>query len=353
MGVYIISEPYFDTSLWHQKIFTGLTNNLKKKKIDFCCVNDISHIKNDGYNYLFILGTNILWLNENIVKCRNSDIHPIVLSGASNRSIIKGKYSIVCSDIQKSMNTILKNLKNNGMTKCALYGVNSASLLNATQMKCFLENEYIPACENDVFFNNGSLNMCYEEFLKKSDNYDCIISINDFATVSLFKNRSELKNNYMIAGYGGGFLSKQYSSDLMLVSLNYEDFGKAALSAYDIIRSNKGIDKVDIYVKHTVSPERTDEKDHYDPENRNICNADEKFYNDEETSKLLKTEKMFHFCDEMDYIILALMAKDMSYEEIADSLFCSVNTVKYRVKKIKETCNCKSKAQLMGLIKIL
>ena len=105
----------------------------------------------------------------------------------------------------------------------------------------------------------------------------------------------------------------------------------------------------DVRIEHV----RGSLSDHYDPENRNICNADEKFYNDEETSKLLKTEKMFHFCDEMDYIILALMAKDMSYEEIADSLFCSVNTVKYRVKKIKETCNCKSKAQLVDLIKIL
>ena len=352
MAIYILSEPYFDTSLWHQKIFGGLTRNLKKKKIDFLCINDISHIKNTGDDYLYLLGTNISWLNENISLCQEADIHPIVLCSASNREIIRGRYSIVCSDIKKSMNSILKNLSKSKKSRCALYGVNSASILNITQMECFIENKYIKVTEEDIFYNRGSLNQCYEDFIKKADKYDAIISINDFATVSLFKNLKSDAKKYMIAGYGGGFLSREYSRDIVLVSLNYEDFGKAAVSVYDIIRSNKGIDNVDVYVKYSVFPEKAEDNDIWDFENKSLSSVDDIFYNDEETSRLLKTEKMFQYCDEMDYIILNLMTKDMSYEEIAESLFCSVNTVKYRVKKLKESCNCQSRSQLVNLIKI-
>lgn len=353
MAIYILSEPYFDTSLWHQKIFNGLTHNLKKKKTDFLCITDISHIKNSSDDYLYLLGTNISWLNEKISACRTLNINPIVLCAASNRDVIKGKYSIVCSDIKRSINSLLKALSKNGKTKCALYGINSSSILNVTQKEYFLKNNYIKVSEEDIFYNNGSLSQCYDEFLKKSKEYDSIISVNDFATVSLFKNLKTDAKNYMIAGYGGGFLSREYSSDIMLVSLNYEDFGKAAVSVCDIIRTNKGIETVDVYVKHSVSPENTEDKDIWDFEHRNQSLTNDTFYNDEETNRLLKTEKMFQHCDEMDYIILSLMSKDISYEEIAESLFCSLNTVKYRVKKLKESCNCKSKAQLMGLIKFL
>jgi len=251
------------------------------------------------------------------------------------------------------MDSILKRLSKNGKTRCALYGVNNASILNITQMEYFLENKYINVSKDDVFYNKGSLSQCYEEFIKKADKYDSIISINDFATVSLFKNLKSDAKNYMIAGYGGGFLSREYSTDIMLISLNYEDFGKAAVSVCDIIRSNEGIDTVDVYVKYSVYPETSDDKDLREFEDSHELPLDDIFYSDEETDRLLKTEKMFQFCDEMDYIILSLMAKDLSYEEIAESLFCSVNTVKYRVKKLKESCNCKSKAQLMELIKFL
>ncbi|MBE7047336.1 MAG: hypothetical protein E7396_07980 [Ruminococcaceae bacterium] len=353
MAIYILSEPYFDTSLWHQKIFNGLTHNLKKKKTDFLCITDISHIKNSGKDYLYLLGTNISWLNEKISTCRALNINPIVLCAASNHDVIKGKYSIVCSDIKRSMNYILKSLSQNGKSRCALYGINSSSILNVTQKEHFLNNKYIKASEEDVFYNKGSLNQCYDEFLKKAKCYDSIISVNDFATVSLFKNLNADAKNYMIAGYGGGFLSREYSSDIMLVSLNYEEFGKAAVSVCDIIRSNKEIETVDVYVKHSVFPEKADDKDIWDFERHPKPSVDDAFYNDEETNRLLKTEKMFQHCDEMDYIILSLMSKDISYEEIAESLFCSLNTVKYRVKKLKESCNCKSKAQLMGLIKFL
>lgn len=314
------------------------------------CITDISHIKKSSKNYLYLLGTNISWLNEKISLCHKLSITPIVLCAASNRNIIKGRYSIVCSDIKKSMNSILKNLSRNGKSRCALYGINSASILNITQEECFLENKYIPVSQEDVFYNKGSLNQCYEDFLKLSEKYDSIISVNDFATVSLFKNLKSDAKKYMIAGYGGGFLSREYSSDIMLVSLNYEEFGKAAVSLCDIIRSNQGIDTADVYVKYSVFPENWEDKDIWDFESNLSTIVDDTFYNDEETNRLLKTEKMFQNCDEMDYIILSLISKNMSYEDIAESLFCSVNTVKYRVKKLKESCNCKSRNELINII---
>lgn len=75
------------------------------------------------------------------------------------------------------------------------------------------------------------------------------------------------------------------------------------------------------------------------------------FYGDNEMSELIRIENMLLSCDEIDSEIINLLMSGYSYEEIAEKLYCALNTVKYRVRKMKDTCKCDSKRALVDMIK--
>ena len=352
MALYIISETYFQTSVWYRNIYDGLVSELKRKKITYRCIDDVVQAGKGENNIVFLLGTNIAWITETVLKCNEAGARPILLCGTQKSGIIPGVYSSVCADIEGSMKYILNNFKKIGAKKCALYGVNRLSVFNLSQREVFLNNTVTDTFEDDIFYNEGSLANCYNMFLEKADTYDAIISVNDFATVNLIKNLEEKSTNFLIAGYGGGLLVKDKYPKLFSISPGYNKFSKAAISIYEILKSNKDINSVSITIKYDCYPDSEDTEGFENKVSHTSAEkSDKDFYTDNETQNMVQIENMLNKCDEMDFTILKMLTKDTSYEKISESLFCSVNTIKYRIKKMKEYCMCDSKKELISIMK--
>ena len=353
MSLYIISESYFQTSVWYRNIYDGLVSELKRKKITYRCIDDVVQASRDKNSIIFILGTNIAWITETVLKCNEINAHPILLCGTQKNNIIPGTYSSVCADVEGSMKYIISNFKKQGAKKYALYGVNRLSVFNMSQRDTFLNNGITETFEEDIYYNEGSLSNCYNMFLEKSDMYDAIISVNDFATVNLIKNLNEKATSFLMAGYGGGVLVKDKYPDFFSISPGYNKFSKASISIYEILKSNRDINSVSITVKYDSYPDSNDTKEFENEFSDTTAEkSDKSFYTDDETRNMVQIENMLNKCDEMDFTILKMLNIGASYEEISETLFCSVNTIKYRIKKMKEFCMCNSKRELIEIMKI-
>lgn len=352
MSLYIISESYFQTSVWYRNIYDGLVNELKKKKITYKCIDTVIQAENDKNSIIFLLGTNIAWITETVLKCNEINARPILLCGTQKNNIIPGVYSSVCADVEGSMKYIISKFKKQGANKCALYGVNRLSVFNMSQRDIFLNNGITETFEEDIYYNEGSLSNCYNMFLEKSDTYDAIISVNDFATVNLIKNLDEKTTDFLMAGYGGGVLVKDKFPKFFSISPGYNKFSKAAISIYEILKSNSDINSVSITIKYDSYPDCEVSKNFENEVSDTITEkSDKRFYSDDETRNMVQIENMLNKCDEMDFTILKMLTKDTSYEKISEYLFCSVNTIKYRIKKMKEYCMCDSKKELITIMK--
>lgn len=356
--IQILTEPAFEESSWGKAIFDGLFSALSKKKTVFEKIPDISHLaKTDEQHFLMLIGTDEKWLSYAISCCGEKKVHPIVL-GIVPKNSLKGIFSTVTSDIGQSMYYLINHLKKSGKKAPALYGVNPASLSDSARKENFLAYAQEFADEEDIYYNNGSLTVCFEKFLKNIENYDCVICANDYAAISLIKNlqnNSIPTENLLTVSYGDTLLSRGLES-LLTLSMCYEEYGKAAISICETLAKNPALLYVNIAVKWKIGNRANFTKNEL-PDTVQINQssehhfADEVFYSDSEMCEMILVENMLSVCDATDLKLLDLILKGNSYEKAAEKCYISHNTVKYRIKKLMDVCCTTSKKSFLSLVK--
>ena len=254
MEVYLFVEPEYENSPWCISILDGLhyAFNYKKRNITPVVSLNTLDIKEPG-SFLVLVGSNPLWIKNALLNEKVKNLHPVILSSQPYRSL-PGIYSYVTSDNKGSMNYLLNYFKNNNKSKPALYGVNSNSLPNIARKERFLGNSIFAVTEQDIFYNDGSIDQCFLSFEKQINKYDCVICVNDFAAIHLIK-QLERKGieNIPIASYGGTLLSANFYPNLLTVSTCYEEFGKAALSICETLHKNSALQYMSILFQKIYS----------------------------------------------------------------------------------------------------
>lgn len=355
MEVYLFVEPEYENSPWCNSILQGLRSAFSYKKRSLTPITSLDNLNSaEKGSFLILVGSNHSWIKSALLNEKVKALNPVILSSQSYRSL-PGIYSYVTSDNKGSMNYLLSYFKNNNKSKPALYGVNNNSLPNIARKERFLSNSIFETNEEDIFYNNGSIDQCFASFEKQIGKYDCVICVNDYAAIHLIKQleRKSIKN-IPIASYGGTLLSANFYPNLLTVSTCYEEFGKAALSICETLHKNSALQYMSISVKHKIhlpKQEKTEEFYYNIAEpNENAVNGNDNFYNDYKMNQLLLIEKMLSKCDGTDIKILHMLMENLQYEQIAENCFISLNTVKYRVKQMCDKCGCASKKELLLLI---
>lgn len=355
MEVYLFIEPEYENSPWCNSILQGLRSAFSYKKRSLTPITSLDNLNSaQKGSFLILVGSNHSWIKSVLLNEKVKALNPVILSSQSYHSL-PGIYSYVTSDNKGSMNYLLSYFKNNNKSKPALYGVNNNSLPNIARKERFLSNSIFETNEEDIFYNNGSIDQCFASFEKQIGKYDCVICVNDYAAIHLIK-QLERKSitNIPIASYGGTLLSANFYPNLLTVSTCYEEFGKAALSICETLHKNSALQYMSISIKHKIhlpKQEKTEEFYYNIAEpNENAVNGNDNFYNDYKMNQLLLIEKMLSKCDGTDIKILHMLMEKLQYEQIAENCFISLNTVKYRVKQMCDKCGCSSKKELLLLI---
>lgn len=359
MLVEILTEPDFEESSWGRVINESLFSALVKKKINFTKIENLLQIsKKDTTHFLFVIGSDEKWLKNVISICSKNKIHPILLGGVP-KGALNGIFSTVTSDLSRSMYYLINYLKGKGKVKPALYGINPASLSDADRKESFLLYAEGQAREDDIYYNNGSLEKCFKDFLENVKKYDCIICANDYAAISLIQNlnkKSLLSEKPVIVSYGDTALSKRLGEDLLTVSMRYEEYGDAAAVICKTLEKNPALLYMNVAVKWKISKNNDYTKNDFTDilhfEDIAFLNsADDIFYSDKEMSEMILVENMLSVCDSLDLKLLDIILKGGSYEIAAEQCFTSQNTVKYRIKKLMNLCKTESKKEFLNLIK--
>ena len=214
------------------------------------------------------------------------------------------------------------------------------------------------ATDADIYYNNGSLKDCFMDFYKNHTNYDCVICANDYAAISLIKNFKALgitPENLLTASYGNTLLSRRFS-EILTISMCYEEYGKAAVSICETLGKNPALLYINIAVKWKIGC-RDDFTKNDMPDNIQIPlkgdeqHSDKLFYSDTELCEMILIENMLSLCDATDLKLLDLVSSGISYELAAEKCFISLNTVKYRIKKLMDICDISSKKTFLELLK--
>ena len=346
--VSILTEPAYSKSMWCSALLTSLTEKLRQKRISFCEIFDTVP---EGCDGVFIIASDYNWIKSVISRLNEEGIKPILLCN-QYENIAGCNYSCVCSDITGSMKYLLDELKSDGRTSVALYGVNTSSISDIGRVDGLLALKDESLNSMRIFVNDGSLKACFEEFFPVCSSFDAVICSNDFAAVSLIRYLQsaapDILGGLKILSCAQTKLSDYYRSMITSVNLNFEQYGKAAVFIYEKLKSHSYMSGITITVNwndiYTGKRKRTAVKLKSTQEHND-------FYTDSEMREMLTVEHILSISSNTDITIANKLIDGATLEETAQQSFLTESGVKYRIKRILQECGIANRAELIRLLK--
>lgn len=347
--VTILTEPAYSESMWCRALYQSLTERLRQKRIPFCEIYDTVPEKSEA---VFIIAADYNWIKATLTELNLSGIKPILICNQAE-TILGCNYSCVCSDITGSMKYLLDNLKADGKTRVALYGVNTSSISDIGRVDgLFAQSDGI-IDSMQIFTNDGSLQNCYRKFAAEADNFDAVICFNDFAAVSLIrrleadgedKELSRLK----ILSCSQTKISSCYRDRITSINMNLEQYGKAAVFIYEKLKLHPYISQMTLNVCWNAGQSKSPTSSSVSL--KSARNTD-RIYSDKELNEMITAERILEIDSATDKTVIACLCGGKSVSEIAAACFLTDSGVKYRIKRILEKCKISDKAELMSIVK--
>ena len=347
--VTILTEPAYSESMWCRALYGSLTERLRQKRISFCEMYDTVPVNSEA---VFIIAADYNWIKATLTELNLSGIKPILICNQAE-TILGCSYSCVCSDITGSMKYLLDNLKTDGKTRVALYGVNTSSISDIGRVDGLFAQKDGVIDSMRVFVNDGSLQSCYREFSAEADNFDAVICFNDFAAVSLIR-RLEAD------GEGGKLsrlkilsccqtkISSCYRDKIISINMNLEQYGKAAVFIYEKLKLHPYISQMTLNVSWNA--EQSQSLPSSSVSLKSAGNTD-RIYSDKELNEMITAERILEIDSATDKTVISCLCGGKSVTEIAAACFLTDSGVKYRIKRILEKCRISDKSELVSTVK--
>lgn len=355
--VLILVEPSYSRSIWCLNLLDGLTGEFKQKRVPFRQIASLDEAGPDD-RYIYLIGSDNAWVRAALAACNRMGIYPILLCNQAYHTF-DADYSTVCSDVINSMRRLVELLRGRGHGRIALYGVNPQSVSDESRMDSYLAALGGEDGRRHVFFNSGSLENCFEQFMARAQQYDAVICANDFAAISLVRRLGlrdpALLERLAIAGCADARLTQLYGSHILSVRVNFVEYGRAAVTLLENLRKNPYLSHIIMMIRWDFSlldgaaaPAPVAHRREKAP----ALPADpDVFYEDRELNDMMLLEKLLDGCEDPDYDIIRLLLRGEPYEKIAETCFLTESAIKYRVKKMVRVCCVQGRKELTDLLR--
>ena len=347
--VTILTEPAYSESMWCKVLYGSLTERLRQKRISFCEMYDTVPVNSE---VVFIIAADYNWIKATITELNLSGIKPILICNQAE-TILGCNYSCVCSDITGSMKYLLDNLKSDGKTRVALYGVNTSSISDIGRVDGLFAQKDGVIDSMRVFVNDGSLQNCYKAFAAEADDFDAVICFNDFAAVSLIRHlekdgKRNIAERLRILSCSQTKISSCYRDRITSINMNLEQYGKAAVFIYEKLKAHPYISQMTLNV--SWNSEQSKSPIYSSVSLKSARNTD-RIYTDKELNEMICAERILEIDSVTDKTVIAYLCGGKSLSEIADACFLTDSGVKYRIKKILEKSKLSDKSELISIVK--
>lgn len=360
MPVFLCYDPIKRTTPWTAEKYRSMTAEFAKRRIKYFSVSSpdeleeyLSVYKDETSSIVFFPANDSqrLYLFDRYGKF---NINKIIFSH-QDVSVTSSNFSSVMSDFYGDMELAISHLMSKGCQSIALFNANLDSYhdkMRVETYKKFVKNEPI------IFTTPNKIYPSITELTSCDKKIDAIICVNDFVAFCLMLFLDSWDKNWreklLVLGFSNSILSGLCSPSLSSISLNYTDSGKEVATIHKNLDKNKRMAYMHIVMNSLLSPRETTAKEN--PSGM-IFSEYEKY--DEETmqkiitpeKKCMALEKLLAMSDECDLEIMHGIIEGVTLANIASRLYLSRDTIKYRVKKIKDFLKFESTDALASFLR--
>lgn len=333
------------------KITNGIIASCKKNGYSFR-VLELENILPAKTNNqpIIAIGASTTWIMSAVQILLHNNYRPIVVGfnfpNFSCTFITQNHYTDAYIQTSQYLSEKNKNI--------AFVGLNPLSFSDRLKYSGFqnaLKNSGISISTENIF-PISTVSKCVDDLLAAQTKYDTIFCSNDTIALILI-NKLAHPEEYNIISFGDLYIKQYCLYPFHSLSPNYYNMGLIAVDVFQMLLNNPCISNSTIYVES-----------HLDTSSSNLMtdimqqplitmsdsfpfSSEEHTLSDENSYILDLLNDTLEHCDETDIRILQCICKNMTFEQVAETLYMSTNSVKRRFKKILTNTSIKSKKQFL------
>ncbi len=350
MEIMVLIEPSYRDTYWCRQTMNGIYDETSRKKFTCTVLNepdpaciDWGRLYGDNKKILIVIGTSISWIPDILKKLTERGVHVVLVSiqPAANFTSV----STILMDHADTLRALYQYLYSLDRSRIALYGINPNSSADRLKTECFraiLQDQDIEDPQDRIYYNFAALADCFDRFQPNINAYDAVICANDVVAVSLIRHLKtcglRVPDDLYVVSFGDTLLARLFSPSLTTVTLNHDELGRQAVAAVNYLHRNDAIISLSIKVECRIHIRESTNR--ATPATERILPVKTApappviFYDDVEVHEALAVESFINKCDELDLQILEGLYTAEKYSDLADQLYTTENSLKYRIRRM-------------------
>lgn len=337
MEIALFVQPKFRYAFDCKKIIEGIVDESYKKRYRLFMQKN-SH---DKESICIIIADDRAWLDSKI-KTLKVNYDKIILI---NNFYEDFNINYVLSDYEIAVNDLIKKSLYR-IDRFALYGVKRDNYLDCNKERCFLSNHP----KGRVFYNDSGFRELYREFSGHLKDFDAVICTDDIIATSLVHH---LKSEHLLGEIPILSLERYKLTSFLQTPVSSIDndlyfLGTQAVVLASFIYKSNVESSIVFKLNTCTSYDDSKKRLNVGKFESMIC---EKKTDDTEEGELIRIETFMRSCDTLDFDILTYVLQgNISYQNISELLFITENTLKYRIKRLKELLGVSHKSEMTALL---
>ncbi len=354
MAVYVISEQAGLDGYWVTDILAGIKSEADKKNLrtEVFPMTEMTAAFPER-PVVLVVGYSKNWFSYVCRRIAGFGAQPLLVNARADllpETAVGG----VCFDYDGGMKTLVSYLLQCGKKNIAFVGSDGGRVSYDYKKRAFLSACNQANVENCFLFGGRDTADAATDFLRTDGGHDAVICSRDveaeFIMRELSRKHIALPENLFVTSFGGGKLSEETPLSLTSVHTPFKRLGVEAIKLYQFLRQNRETDCASVSVKCRLDVRESTAGVKALPLSADAVDRHPAYINDNEYMTFLQVEELVRGWDALDRSIVRCMTEGNNTAAIADKLFISQSSVKYRIKKMLTSADIKNRNELLSVV---
>jgi len=348
----IISDPFYNQSTWYQQIVDGIRTASSKihAPVEINILSDVSpNLSEHELSSPVIVTNGSQDFLYHVVGTLRQIGKPIVLSGLNSENFGDDISCATCSR-SAEMHRLIHYLVRNDRSRIALVGFWTKSqndMLYFHAAKSAMLRCDVPISDSSTFFWEERLEESLSAFLKQGEQYNAAVCPNDAVALCVANacrsHGIDIPRQLFLTGASNMHIGQYCDPSLTTIAVDFNAIGEETFKVWHYVH---GHDDCPTYIKALIpgklivrastafSPDADWQEWKFNVPDETEYEQENCFFTDPMIQSLMRVEHCLHNMDEEDKKILVGILQGKSYEALAEELYMSTSSIRYRRNKI-------------------
>ncbi len=356
----MITDPYYSNSSWFRAMYQEIVNTALAQKDQIVLYDSgLSSADIDRLPPVVLLASGVKEYIQQTISILKAHHKSVILAGLMDDAV-DTEVSSVSPATQYEVQLVLNYLHACGRHKIALVGFREHGmndLIRYREMIEYAEKTAYPITRENIFFRGNSIDKAIHRFYNDIEHYDAAVCPNGAAAIYLInyctRNGIVVPEDLFVISFSDMHMASYSNPSLTCVGSDFASIGKKVVFLWNFLNEHSEDQLImnikvvsNLVIRESTANIPYDSNPGSEAES-GISPYIDKHYESRVTNSLFCLESELQGCDHIDYYIIRMIIKGISYEQMTEETFMSISGIRYRVKRLFNKLGVHSRSELI------